>query len=111
MLSLKYLGISTPVIISSSLNINNELKSQDLVLEICKSMNAKEYINAIGGIELYEKEVFNRKGVSLQYIRSREICYKQFSEHHIPWLSIIDLMMFNSLDDLNHIIKTKYDLI
>jgi hypothetical protein len=95
-----YLDISTPVIISSDIKINHSLKSQDKVLSICGEQKANAYINAIGGIELYDKEVFLNKNITLNFIKSENIEYKQFNNKFIPWLSIIDVMMFNSVEDI-----------
>lgn len=91
-----YLDIKTPIVVSSTIDINHQLKGQDKVLAIAKSLGATNYINAIGGIELYSKEDFSNQGITLQFINSKEITYRQFNSNFIPWLSIIDLMMFNS---------------
>jgi hypothetical protein len=106
----KYLEIKTPIIISSKIEIDHSKKSQDKVLELCKSRNGKNYINSIGGIDLYDKEVFLNEGIKLNFIKSNFICYKQFNHEFVPWLSIIDVMMFNSLDNIKEYIN-QYTLI
>lgn len=45
----KYLSIDTEIIFSSEIEKNNDLKGQEKILEICKILQAKTYINAIGG--------------------------------------------------------------
>lgn len=91
-----YLEIKTPIVISSTVNIDHTLKSQNKVLSLCKKQNADVYINSIGGIELYDKEIFKQNGIELNFIKSNPIKYKQFNNEFVPWLSIIDIMMFNS---------------
>ena len=105
-----FLGIKTKIIISSSIDMNHELKSKDKVIEICKKLNSDNYINSIGGMELDDKEEFKKSGIELKFIKSNQIVYEQFSDNFIPWLSIIDVMMFNSKDKLNEYLKN-YTLI
>jgi len=90
------LQIDTKIIISSSIDIDHTLKSQDKVLAICKNLNADIYINAIGGRDLYAADVFRDEGIKLRFIKTKHLEYKQFDNEFVPWLSIIDVMMFNS---------------
>lgn len=106
----EYLGIKTNIVVSSSIDMNHSLKSQDKVIEICKKRNATKYINAIGGIDLYDKEVFLNNGIELNFIKSDPINYKQFNNEFVPWLSIIDVMMFNSKEEISKYLKS-YTLI
>jgi hypothetical protein len=95
-----YLDIKTPIIISSTINANHNLKSQDKVLSLCKEQNAEIYINSIGGVELYDKKTFKQNNIDLYFIKPNPINYKQFNNEFIPWLSIIDTMMFNSKEQI-----------
>ena len=101
-LTCEYLAIKTPFIISSQLSIDHDLKSSEKVLALCKARNTTIYINPIGGMELYKKEEFKNKGVELKFIKSNPIIYPQFNNEFIPNLSIIDVMMFNSKEDINY---------
>jgi hypothetical protein len=92
----EYLEIKTKMILSSSVNIDHSLKSKHKVIAICKEMNATTYINAIGGVDLYDKDEFLENKIFLNFIKSNSLNYKQFDNEFIPWLSIIDVMMFNS---------------
>jgi len=105
-----YLEIKTPIIISSTINIDHTLKSQEKVLSLCKSQNAKIYINSIGGIELYDKETFKQNNIELNFIKSNLIQYKQFNNKFIPWLSIIDVLMFNPKEQIKEYLNS-YTLI
>lgn len=95
-----YLAMSTKFVISSELEKNGEYKAQDKVIDICERLKADHYINAIGGLELYSRKKFNEKGIKLSFIKSAALAYAQASNEHVPSLSIIDLLMFNSKDQL-----------
>lgn len=106
----EYLEIKTKIVISSTIDIDHNLKSQDKVIAICKKRNATQYINAIGGVELYDKIDFQNNNIKLNFIKSDPIIYKQFKNEFIPWLSIIDVMMFNSKEEISKYLKS-YTLI
>lgn len=97
-----YLNIKTPIVISSSIEIDHSLKSQNKVISICKNQKGSVYINPIGGIDLYDKIVFEQNGIDLKFIKSNLIEYKQFDNQFIPWLSIIDVLMFNSKEQIKN---------
>jgi hypothetical protein len=106
----EYFQIKTEIILSSDIEKNKELKAQEKVMSICKVLGATEYCNAIGGQELYSKETFSENGITLNFIKTRPIIYSQYKNQFIPWLSIIDVMMFNSSDDILEMLG-KYDLV
>jgi hypothetical protein len=107
----KFLEIDTDIIISSSIDIDHTLKSQDKVLAICKSLNADIYINAIGGQDLYTAEAFRNEGIELRFIKTKPIEYRQFDNVFVPSLSIIDVMMFNSKERIDKYLHHYYSLI
>jgi hypothetical protein len=107
----KYLGISTNILISSSIEINHNLKGVDKVIALNKALKADLYINAIGGVELYHHADFISQGIDLKFLRSSTIFYKQFTENFVSSLSIIDVLMFNNLDTVRNIYLNQYDLI
>ena len=106
----EHLGVTTEIRISSGIAIDHDLKSQDKVLALCKAVGTNTYVNAIGGKELYSKESFREKGIDLKFIRSKPFEYAQFGDAFVPWLSIIDVMMFNPLDTIQGCISTNYEL-
>lgn len=102
----QYLGINTEFVVSSGIQVDHSLKSEERVLAIAKQMNAKCYINPIGGQELYSKRNFADQGIELNFIQSEPIVYKQFNNEFVPWLSILDLMMFNSKDEIRLMLQS-----
>ena len=107
----RYLGISTKIMVSSSIDINHQLQAQDKVLALCTALGAKKYVNAIGGVELYSREKFRDRGIELCFIRPQIRDYLQFSNAYIPSLSIIDMMMFLAIDDVVNCVNFDYEMI
>ena len=101
----QYLEITTPFIISSSIQINHQLQSQKKVMELCKAKNATTYINPIGGVELYSREEFKENGIDLQFLKANNIQYLQLDNEFVPFLSIIDVMMFNTKKEIGELLK------
>jgi len=95
-----YLEIKTKISASSNIKIDHELRSEIKVIEICKGLNADTYINPIGGLELYSSQNFKQNNIELLFLKSNNIDYKQFNSDFVPWLSILDLLMFNSKENL-----------
>lgn len=95
-----YLKIGTEIIISSAINIDHTLKGQDKVIAICKALNTTDYYNAIGGQELYNADDFRKEDINLHFLSSNPVEYKQFANEFVTWLSILDVMMFNPVDEI-----------
>jgi len=106
----QYLNITTEIVPSSNQYHIDQLKGQDKIIQICKEENAETYINPINGMKLYNKEDFSREGISLYFIKSKDIKYKQFNTKFIPNLSIIDVLMFNNKEQVKEFL-TNYELV
>lgn len=106
----EYLSINTEIIVSSTINKNNNLRGQAKVIEICKILGADEYYNAIGGQELYSYEDFLANRIELKFLKTDNIEYGQFKNEFTPNLSIIDVMMFNSIEDIKKMLH-QYELL
>lgn len=101
-----YLGIKTPLVISSTIGIDHKLKSDKKVMAICRARHADAYLNPIGGTELYDKNIFLSEGIDLEFHKTAEVNYKQFDNEFLPFLSIIDVMMFNPKEKIREYLKT-----
>ena len=95
-----YLGIKTPISISSDYEFDytNVRGSGDWALEISKQMGVDEYINPIGGKELFDVKKFDTEGIKIRFLEPYKIEYKQVGDIFKPSLSIIDVLMFNEKD-------------
>lgn len=107
----EHLDIKTEIRISSEIAIDYGLKGQEKVLALCEAVGANTYINAIGGVELYSKDEFSRHGINLQFIKSLPFEYAQFERTFLPWLSILDVLMFNPLEAVRARVDQDYVLI
>lgn len=96
-----YLGIIVEILYSSEIDKDNSLKFDERIINICQKLDKKCYINPVGGQDLYCKDVFREQNLRLEFINSKVFEYKQFDNEFIPNLSIIDVMMFNSIDEVN----------
>jgi WbqC-like protein family len=106
----EHLGIGTEIKIGSTIAIDHGLKKQDKVLALCTAVGATTYLNPIGGMELYSKDAFSAKSIDLRFIRSKPFEYAQFGDGFVPWLSIIDVMMFNPIEIVRSCISKNYEL-
>lgn len=65
-----YLGIGTKFMDSRDFGINK--RKQWKLIDICKVVGAKTYVNASGGRDLYQKEDFNKEGIELEFMIKKE---------------------------------------
>jgi hypothetical protein len=100
-----YLSIKPQFVSSSAIYENNYLSSQNRVIDICLREKATTYINAKGGMALYSKDDFEIKKLELKFISSDPISYSQSGENFVPWLSIIDVIMFNDIETIKGFLK------
>ncbi len=103
-----YLGINRTFRYSSLEYNNRELKKADRLIDICHVEGIKHYINASGGKAIYTKEYYAEKGIELDFLNSQKYEYTQQNNAFVPWLSIIDVLMYNSIDDINNKILPLY---
>jgi len=101
----EYLQINTTLVPTSTIYEVNKLKGQNRIIEICRKENMDTYINAIGGKELYDLGTFQDNGFNLKFIQMENIEYNQNNNKFIPNLSIIDVLMFNSKEEIARLLK------
>jgi hypothetical protein len=104
------IGIRCRFSFASELELGADVKGQSRVLEICRRLGATRYLNAIGGLALYDAQRFADSGVELAFVRARPIEYPQLGATHVPFLSIIDVLMFNGFAGTATLLS-QYDLV
>jgi hypothetical protein len=107
----EHIGIKTTIVISSALAVDHLAKGQDKVIRICQALQADNYVNAIGGTELYSAVDFSNAGIQLKFLKSNSIQYSQFDKPFVPWLSIVDVLMFNRVEEVHRLVHTEYRMI
>ncbi len=102
-----YLGIKTEFRLLSEVSARWECRSPEIIRRTSEHFEFTNYINPSGaGMGYYDKDAFREMGINLQFLRRDEdIRYKQYSDVFVQDLSIIDLMMFCSRDELHEILN------
>jgi len=97
---LSFLSINTELIISS--DIKKQGTKSDLILYICKHVQADTYLTGSGGIDYLKVEDFRKAGIGIQIL---DYNFKPYSQHNrgefVEKLSILDLLFNkgrNSID-------------
>lgn len=98
-----YLGFQRDFPIFSEMNLSiEEVNAPDeWALNICKAMNVSSYINPIGGSEFFDRKKYEKSGIDLKF---QQMKLDEYDQKRLPFeegLSILDVMMFNSPDDIN----------
>jgi hypothetical protein len=105
-----YIEIETNISKSSDVEGKVNTRSQERVISICEKTDAKVYINPIGGLELYSREDFSSCGVSLQFLKAKQTPYRQIFGGFEPSLSIIDLLMNLSKEQIKTILSEDFEI-
>ena len=107
---LDFLEIDTKLVLSSTIEKDNDLRGKDKVKHICHLLGADTYYNAIGGQELYDKDDFKVDGIDLYFVQTNLTPYAQLGNEFVPGLSMIDVLMFNHPIEVKQLL-TNYKLI
>ena len=107
----EHLGITTRFILSSTIVKTGLEHVEDKAERICKTLGVMDYVNPIGGTAFYSKEAWAKRGLSLSFLQRRDtIRYRQFCNGFVPDLSIIDMLMFCSKEEIRQLLD-EYDLL
>ncbi len=107
----RHLGITTEIRVSSAIPIDHSLRAEEKVLALCEALGADTYINPMGGVELYDKETFAARGLTLKFLRPQPLDYPQFGAPFVPWLSILDVLMFNGREIVAGWVDRHYEFV
>ncbi len=100
----KYLDVNTPIKIFSEMNLEIEKTNapDEWALNICKKMpHVREYWNPIGGLEFFDKKKYEKAEINIKFLKMNLQSYKQGKYVYEEGLSIIDVMMYNSVEEIN----------
>ena len=105
----KYLGIKTKVNVLSLMNLNyeNPYEADEWGLNVCKAIpNVTEYWNAPGGKLFFNTLKYSTQGIKVNFIKQHFKPYFQNkNESFIESLSILDVMMFCSVEEINDMLN------
>jgi hypothetical protein len=108
-----YIGFEANIKVFSEMNLDIEPVSMpdEWALNVCKAINgAVEYRNLPGGMSFYDRRKYEKNNIFLKFQRVNLTEYDQKRPNFEPGLSIIDVMMFNSKGEINHMLDN-YDLL
>ena len=94
----------------SKFRINKVNDPDDWALETKKALGAKTYYNLPGGIKFFDREKYKRNDIEVKFIKLDLKEYDQKRNVFESGLSIIDVMMFNSIEKINAMLN-QYELI
>ena len=89
--TISWLNLDIEIIKESELNVKGN--STERLVNICKSLDADNYISGIGGKNYLNEELFIKNNIILNYHDYSSIIYPQHnSESFLPNMSILDLL-------------------
>ena len=103
----KYLGLKTDFLYTTtSFGHTKGQEKSNRLINITKELGSSQYINPIGGKDLYDPHYFASHGVKLNFLDTQFISYKQYNNDFIRGLSIIDVLMFNSVEEVKTLLNS-----
>lgn len=100
----EHLGLPTRLVGSSRAYGNQALKAQARIIDICQRERAERYINAIGGVELYDRAAFEAHGLQLTFLHPALPAYDTGAVPFVPGLSVVDVLMHNPPDAMQELL-------
>lgn len=91
------------VVRTSELNIDSSLRSTEVLVEICKLVEADTYISGPGAHEYLDETLFEKNEIKLVWQDFQHPVYEQHVGEFVPFMSIIDALM-NIGEDVQDII-------
>ena len=119
--SISELNIQSTKLVMDYLNINKEVhklsemdidfstvkEPDDWGVVVSKSFKDVDcYINAPGGKDFYNTTKYVKENIEIRFLQTKLTEYKQgWNKHFVAGLSILDIMMFNSVDQINNMLR------
>lgn len=107
----EYLEIKTPIVVSSDIRAAQGMRGKERVVKICQELGAKTYINPQNGRPLYDQRDFEEQGIELLFLESQLSEYYQSQHPFLPGLSIMDVMMMESVSEIKSRLLQDYVLL
>jgi hypothetical protein len=100
-------GIPVPFERTSQGNWAREMSKTDRVVEICRSVGARDYISGNGGMDYLDYAPFECEGIRVNYMKYTLKSYPQLHGAFTPYLSLIDLLFCVGTDEAASYLLTK----
>jgi hypothetical protein len=99
-----FLHIVTPIMRTSDLMLGKPADKQERIIRIAHTFEATTFINPEGGSVLYDRDHFARNRLLLRFFRMDPVIYRQFRQPFVANLSIIDVLMFNCVEQVQQLL-------
>ncbi len=100
-----YLGLEKQFKKTSELEYDRSASARDRLIALCHLFDADCYVNASGGRKLYAKQDFAEQGIELRFVDTLPVKYSQGNIDFIPNLSIIDVLMHCSPQEVKYFLS------
>lgn len=102
-----YLGIKTPIQVQSEMNLQlGEIQhAGQWALRISQNLQASEYINPPGGVDIFDGNEFKDANIKLSFLSPDLKPYSQRRNGFVGGLSIIDVLMFNDKEQCSRLLR------
>jgi hypothetical protein len=90
----QYLELETKILKSSETGYDQNLSKSKMVIDICKRLQGKTYINSQGGFDLYNTLDFSENGILLLFSKQASFSYSNSMGETNSSLSILDTLMW-----------------
>jgi len=100
----EHLGLRCTFATSSQIAKPDYLHGEPRVIDLCRRIGADTYVNSIGGLSLYDGRTWKTAGMELRFLRSEAHDYPQFGGVRVGSLSILDVLMFNSVEQIQEML-------
>lgn len=87
----QWLNIKTKIVYSSEMAVTE--KKNELIIELCKKLNAVTYLSGYGGRKYMDENKFFANNIKVKYFHCENKSYPQFWGNFLPNLSVIDLLL------------------
>ncbi len=109
----KYLGFERKLEVFSQMHLDIDVVNapDEWALNICKAIDGVTgYINPIGGLSFFDRNKYENAGIKISFQQMEITEYSQKRDMFEPGLSILDVMMWNDVDEINRMLD-KYTLL
>ena len=108
-----YLGIEKEIHLLSELDMSayDNIEADEWGLRICQAFDGVDtYVNAPGGKEFFDVTKYENAGIKIEFLKNRLKPYIQRNGQFIPGLSVLDVMMFNTPEEIKQMLED-YEII
>jgi hypothetical protein len=107
----RYIGLRYHIEIAGQLHLDYTAvqEADEWALQISRQLGASEYINPPGGSSFFNRAKYEANNIQLWFLHPHLRAYDQGRQKFEPGLSIIDVMMFNTPEQIRSLLQ-EYEL-